>query len=86
MYVCVFCCFAVACVVFVFVACVLCACDLLIVKIWHLRAGYPASNLQRFLKQGATRIAIRVIILLLLLLLLYCIVDNCVNVNENCEL
>ena len=27
-------------------------------KIWHLRAGYgyPASNLKRFLKQGATRI------------------------------
>ena len=39
-----------------FLSCVLCACDLLIVKIWHLRAGYPASNLKRFLKRGATRI------------------------------
>ena len=26
--------------------------------IWHRRAGYPASNLKRFLKQGATRIYI----------------------------
>ena len=40
-----------------FLSCVLCACDLLIVlKLWHLRAGYPASNLKRFLKRGATRI------------------------------
>jgi len=46
------------CVVFIFVVCVLCACDLLIVKLWHLRAGYPASNLKIFLKQGATRIYI----------------------------
>jgi len=27
-------------------------------NIWHLRAGYPASNLKRFLKQGATRIIV----------------------------
>ena len=36
-----------------------CACDLCFVfKLWHLRAGYPASKLKRFLKRGATRIDI----------------------------
>ena len=27
-----------------------------VLKLWHLRAGYPASNLKRFLKRDATRI------------------------------
>ena len=46
-----------------FLSCVLCACDLLIVsKLWHLRAGYPASNLETFLKQGATRIYIHALV------------------------
>ena len=42
-------------VVWWFLCCVCCACDLCFVKLWHLRAGYPASNLKIFFKQGATR-------------------------------
>jgi len=43
-------------VVWWFLCCVCCAYDLCFVKLWHLRAGYPASNLKIFLKRSATRI------------------------------
>jgi len=47
----------------------------MVFKIWHLRAGYPASNLKIFLKQGATRIVFVYVDMLTPLLTRYIIIN-----------